>query len=260
MKAFLKRFVPPILLDAFRNKAEYGFLGDYPSWEAAVKDSRGYDSPVILEKVKAALLKVKSGEAAYERDSVLFDKKQYSWPVLAALLWIGSKNSDKLSVLDFGGSLGSSYFQNREFLRHFKLSWNVVEQKNFVAAGKESFEDDTLAFFDSVEKCEQSRKSDVFLALSSLQYLEDPYSFLEEIAGKNFPYIVLDRTPFLPNAERITVQKIRPGIYDASYPARLINEEKFKNIFSENYEIIASFDEPFGKIALKGFILKRNNL
>lgn len=33
-----------------------------------------------------ATLKVKRGEAVFERDSVLFDEIQYSWPVTAALI------------------------------------------------------------------------------------------------------------------------------------------------------------------------------
>jgi putative methyltransferase (TIGR04325 family) len=39
--------------------------------------------------------------------------------------------------LDFGGSLGSSYFQNKKFLDALRLvEWNVVEQENFVATGE----------------------------------------------------------------------------------------------------------------------------
>src|SRR5262245_44680393 len=103
---------------------EYGWHGDFADWAEAKRACSGYDSDVILERVKAALLKVKRGEAVYERDSVLFDSKQYSWPVLASLLWIASQHQNRLTVMDFGGSLGSSYFQNREFLGHLTgLRW-----------------------------------------------------------------------------------------------------------------------------------------
>ena len=40
--------------------------------------SSGYDSQLILDKVLTSTLKVKNGEAAYERDSVLFDEIQYA--------------------------------------------------------------------------------------------------------------------------------------------------------------------------------------
>ena len=81
---------------------KYGWFGNYSSWQDAKKDSVGYDSDLILEKVKNSLLKVKNGEAIYERDSILFDKMEYSWPLLAALLWIANKNMAKLNIIDFG--------------------------------------------------------------------------------------------------------------------------------------------------------------
>ena len=58
----------------------YGLSGDYRSWGEAMAASTGYDTEIILEKTKTALLKVKNGEAAYERDSVAFDEIQYAWP------------------------------------------------------------------------------------------------------------------------------------------------------------------------------------
>src|SRR3954462_15124415 len=115
----------------------YGWSGHYKNWQEALSLTKGYDASAILEKVKSAVLKVKNGEAVYERDSVLFDKIEYSWPLLSALLWIALKKINELSVVDFGGSLGSSYFQNKMYLRTLKkLRWNVVEQKNFVEAGQ----------------------------------------------------------------------------------------------------------------------------
>ena len=92
------------------------FTGDYSSWEEALKFCDGYNKPNILEKVKNSLLKVKKGEAVYERDSVLFDHIEYSMPLLVSLLYMTTVYKNNLNILDFGGSLGSSYFQNRKFL------------------------------------------------------------------------------------------------------------------------------------------------
>jgi putative methyltransferase (TIGR04325 family) len=74
-----------------------------------VEASTGYDSEIILEKTRDALLKVKNGEAAYERDSVLFDEIQYAWPLLTSLMWVAAQAKGILNVLDFGGSLGTTY-------------------------------------------------------------------------------------------------------------------------------------------------------
>src|SRR5712691_3342391 len=120
-KAFVKLLAPPLLMKGYRFLRDrngnnvYGLSGDYAAWEDAVHASTGYDSEVILEKTRTALLQVKNGQAVYERDSVVFDEVQYAWPLLAGLLWIATRSGGKLDVLDFGGSLGSTYFQNRAF-------------------------------------------------------------------------------------------------------------------------------------------------
>src|SRR6266702_290349 len=102
--------IPPILGKLYERLIKRcGYFGNYSGYDKACQASTGYDSDLILERVRDALLKVKSGEAVYERDSVLFDEVQYSWPLLAGLLWIASCNGNRLHLLDFGGSLGSSY-------------------------------------------------------------------------------------------------------------------------------------------------------
>ena len=90
MKIKLKHFVPPIFILIYRKivpkKEKVGiWAGDFASWEEAQSNCSGYDSDIILEKCRNALLKVKNKEAVYERDSVLFDKIQYSWGLLAGI-------------------------------------------------------------------------------------------------------------------------------------------------------------------------------
>ena len=92
--------LPPIVLGAWKNiqshKGDgFGLIGNYNSWEAALAASTGYDSELILEKTRTALLKVKNGEAIYERDSVLFNEVQYASPLLSGLMWIAVQITKK---------------------------------------------------------------------------------------------------------------------------------------------------------------------
>ncbi len=259
----LKNFIPPILLRLIRTQSRYGYFGKYETWEDALKNSQGYDTPAILEKVKNAVTKVKNGEAVYERDSVIFNKKEYSWPVLTSLLWIASHDNNRLKVLDFGGSLGSSYFQNKNFLSHIDLTWYVAEQDNFVACGKKFFEDAHLKFVNSLEEV-RDKDISVFLASSSLQYIQSPYAYMQKVVEKGFPYILIDRTAFLHSGERLTIQKVRPDIYEGSYPAWFLNEEKFKALFTGTYSLVAEFESIGARKIdlgdthgyLKGFLFK----
>ncbi len=276
-KKLLKPFVPPVVLSVFRSHKNQPvpsasheiFSGDFKTWEEAKKVTVGYDNAGILDKCKSALLKVKSGEAVYERDSVLFDQIQYSWGLLCGLQHAAIQNGNQLCVLDFGGSLGSSYYQNRDFLKELKhVEWCIVEQKNFVECGKQNFENDQLKFYDSIEECMAKHKPNVLLLSGVLQYLEFPYRLLKHLISLQFPFVIIDRTALVEKeTDILTVQVVPESIYKASYPAWFFNEDKFSSGFG-NYKKLGSF-ESFcdGSIILnstykaywKGFIFSRIN-
>lgn len=267
IKTIFKK-ITPIFIRRRIADFRYGFFGPYETWEEAKRKSTGYEKDLILDKVKTALLKVKNGEAAYERDSVIFQRKEYSWSLLTALFLAASKNSNKLSVLDFGGSLGTTYFQNLDFLKRFDyLSWNIVEQANFVACGKKNFADGSLYFYNSIQECLKKESPSIIIFSSVIQYLERPYDILKEAADFNFKYIVFDRTTFRQGVnDIITLQKVPPQVYDASYPCWFLSEEKFLNFFESRYNLIADFSALGGVVnrhgvkgEYKGFIFETKN-
>ena len=268
IRSLIKDITPPIILRLYKNKRQkYGFFGNYANWSEARKLTTGYDSDLIVEKVKNAALKVKNGKVSYERDSVLFDQIDYSWPLLSSLLWIAGQNNNQLHLIDFGGALGTSYYQNLKFLKHLnQLSWNIVEQNKIVSYGKKLFANENLHFYESIDDCQQIKNSKAIILSSVLQYLEDPYEFLRQL--KKFTYIIIDRMPLFENKDRIVIQKVPPKIYDASYPCWILNRKKFVD-FIENelgFELIASFDSHIGTIIdlgdsqayYKGYLFKKN--
>ncbi|MDR2119068.1 MAG: methyltransferase, TIGR04325 family [Tannerellaceae bacterium] len=243
----------------------YGWYGNFKSWKDAQQYSTGYEAENIINQVKTSLLKVKNGEAIYERDSVIFDKIEYSWELLSALMWVAAQNKGNLHIIDFGGSLGSTYYQNKIFLDSLpKVSWNIVEQPNYVKVGIESFLNDQLHFYTSLDECYQrsEEKINTILFSSVLQYLEKPYKILKEAFVYPIQYIIIDRTGFtLNDKERITIQKVPARIYEASYPCRFFNEKEFISYFEENnYRFIFDFDSlDFANIKskYKGFLFTR---
>jgi len=228
------------LFSSKRKKIQYGWFGNYTSWEDAAAVAGGYDSANILGITRDALLQVKNGTAVYERDSVLFAEKEYPFPLISCLLRSAALLKRPLHILDFGGSLGSTYYQVKDFIDNESCaSWNIVEQEHYVNCGKENFEDDHLKFYFSIEDCLQEKKIDLILVSSSAQYLPAPHQFLEKLAGYNPDFIVFDRTAFHNGAQdRITLQTVPPEIYEASYPSWFFNAEGFLSHFSANYRII----------------------
>lgn len=258
LKRFLARILPPFIADACRkllhgSNRSYGYFGDYPSWSAAEAASTGYDSDVIIEKVRDALLAVKSGKAVYERDSVLFDRIEYAWPLLSMLLWIASRGGNRLNIIDFGGSLGSTYFQNLAFLSHIEgLKWNIVEQKKFVDCGIKYFQDEKLRFYYDIASCAAVEKPQAILLSSVIEYIERPYLLLKSILDEGFEYIIIDRTKFYDAPDRITVQRVPPNIYEASYPCWIFNRKKFLAFFEPGYELAADFEALGGELDVEG--------
>ena len=255
-------------LKRFLRKAsdQVSFSGNYDSWEGALHDSTGYDAPVIVEKTRAALLKVKSGAAAFERDSVLFDKPDYPFPIIAAMLSQALRSDGRLSVLDFGGSLGSSYFQCRSFFGALKLlRWHIVEQPAHVACGRCDFESKELRFHETVaEFLKAEPEPNVLLLSSVLPYLKAPHTELEKLLSLNIPTVIIDRTAFLHgDKDRLTVERVPAAIYQASYPFWFLSETKFQQAIAKQYRIVATFtpvDAPLITRAegyFKGFILER---
>jgi putative methyltransferase (TIGR04325 family) len=245
IQSFAKDWLPPAVVRALRPLRSGGirFEGDYATWEEAAARCTGYDAAPILAKVLEATLKVKRGEAAYERDSVLFDEIDYCWPVTAALMWAAAQSCGRLDVLDFGGALGSSYFQNRTFLANLpQVRWSVIEQAHYVQAGREHIQDETLRFYSSIDNCLAENKPNVILLSSVLQYLPDPKAIIVNILKINAPVLIIDRLIVNYSANNfIYVQTVEAAIYAATYPCRSFSEMVLLNQFSSNYNVEAKF-------------------
>lgn len=268
-KKAIKKVIPPFLIDFynyyFNNRLTSKWHGNYPSWEAALQNTTSYSSQVIIDKCKQALLKVKNGQEIYERDSVIFDKIEYSWPLLSAILYVSLGSGNAISILDFGGSLGSTYFQNKKYLRGLKsLKYNIIEQDAFVKVGRECFEDADLKFYYSIE--EYNRKNspaDLLIISSTLQYLENPKETIRYFLEFRIPYILVDFTPFsLTDPDRLTIQRVSPEIYEASYPCWILNYKDMIDIFLEDYELFSEHQNQVSiyldgrPIKYSGFFLK----
>ncbi|RZF24872.1 methyltransferase, TIGR04325 family [Paraburkholderia sp. UYCP14C] len=220
------------------------FIGRYPSWSAARAAADGYDAPEILQAVRASALKVKRGEAAFERDSVCFEREEFRWPLLGCLLHAAIIKQRNLHVADFGGSLGSFYYQHGQFLQQIEgLQWSIVEQSDYVTVGREDFEDDTLKFYSTLGCAAARNAIDVTLFSGSLQYLDDPFDHIRQAAALS-NCIVIDRTPFIDEPEdRITVQRVPASIYKASYPHRFISTEKFARFMAQvGYDLFCEWE------------------
>jgi putative methyltransferase (TIGR04325 family) len=244
-RAILKFVTPPIFVDLRRRLLGRTLrFSDGPrSWAEAQEMSTGYSTKDIFEQVLKATRTVVAGGARYERDSVLFDEQDFPFPVLAALLRVAATNAGQVKVLDFGGSLGSTYRQCRPFLDCLaRIDWWVVEQPAIVAAGRSEFTTSELHFAEHTAEVPQVTPDTIILASSVLQYIESPSSIIEEFGRLQARHLLIDLTPMSgESTDRLCVQHVPKHIYRASYPCWILSRTRLLSLLSRRWQILSDF-------------------
>ena len=251
-KALIRDCLPPLATRWLQHLRSGGirFAGNYQNWDVASEHATGYDTDAILAKVLEATLKVKRGEAAYERDSVVFDQIEYVWSVLAGLMWAAARNHGRLNVLDFGGALGSTYFQHRRFLESLAdVRWNVVEQAHYVECGNAHIAEGPLRFYPDIAACLAEQTPNVVLLSSVLQYLPDPLGLLDKLSRVGASVMMIDRTPIASLPEnRLLVQHVPVSIYQASYPMWVFSGSQLLAHLAQHWRVVSRYDGADGQV------------
>lgn len=244
------------------------FEAGFSDWQDAKARSTGYDAANILLKALTAARQVRDGQATYERDTVAFEQRQVVHPLLAWLMY-AVVHGRTLRVMDFGGALGSLYYQHRFLLDQLPdFAWAVVEQAHVVERGQAEFQTDRLRFYDDIDRCVTDMQPNFALLSGVLQYLENPHAMLERILGLQLPFVLIDRTMAHGAPDQLTVQHVSPSIYEASYPVWMLDAARMETAFAAHgYDVLDSFDPhpganfgPVGQEApYRGWFLVKKN-
>lgn len=249
----------------FKTEDKLSYTGDYKTWLNATLNSTGYNDSKILDKVKESTLSILNGKGAYERDSVVFNDTVFSFHILAYIEKIALKKSN-ITILDFGGALGSTYLQNKKFLSSLPIAinWVVIEQPEFTKVGNEIYKNDSnIIFLNSISQL--TDMPDLILFSGVLQYIDSYKVILKNALNLNAEYIIIDRT-FVAERERICIESVPETIYKAIYPLRVFNKKEFISIFQNKYSLEYEYHSYIDKDAIfddmtafcKGFIFKKS--
>ncbi len=254
LRRTVRLLCPPLFLQLYECLTGVRYFGNYPDWESAAAECDGYEADLILKTVMSSVEKVLRGEAVFERDSQLFFTEAPEGELLAAVL-LAAAGKKELSVIDFGGGLGSSFFQNRRFLEELpSVSWNIVEQRNFVDAGKRLPMPGCVRFYDRLEAALQDRTPDIIIFSCVLPYLPDPWRILRLAREVEPEFIFVGRTllRYQQDHERIAIQKVPARLYQARYPIRLIGDRQLLKFMDERYRLVSRYGSWAGEIRLNG--------
>lgn len=230
LRRFLRTMLPAPLHAALTRHRRIRFTGPYRNWADATAAGTGYDAPTILARMTASAHAVAAGHAAYERDTVLFPTPAADPLLLAELTALAPLRPAGLRVLDFGGALGSTWFQHRTFFDSFPpVDWHIVEQPAIASRGRAEFTRPGLTFHDSLEDALVAGPPDLVLLSSVLHYLPAPWSQLERLVALPARAWLVTRTPVSDalHTDHAVVQHVPPVIYRASYPAWIFPAASF---------------------------------
>jgi putative methyltransferase (TIGR04325 family) len=249
--SWIAQWVPPALRRIANRLAGSAirYSGPFASLEQARRQTSGYDDDAILAKVQKATGDVLSGKARYEQDGCTFQAEPPPDQALAGLLLAASVCSGRISVLDFGGSLGSHYLRWSPLLSRIpELNWCVVEQDHFVRAGRRLHGHDPRIRFESDIEAAKTYRPNVVLASGVLQYLDAPHATLARLCALNTEVIILDRTAFSDDGEdRIYAQHVPRQLQRSSYPLTALAASRVEGALSATHVLVQEFptrDEP----------------
>lgn len=228
--------------DPQATKSQTRFI-EFPSsaWADLVeRGGGGYSAEVVVQAVVAAAREVRAGRGIYERDGVVFDRIEYYWPTLAVLMLAAAKFRGELHLVDFGGSLGTAYFQNKRFFDRLPdVCWTVVEQQSFVSIGTREFATDRLDFAISLDEAASRRPIDVILCSAVVQYLEASQELLSQFADTTAQFLILDRVLMHDgDSDVLTLQIVPDWIYKASYPCWVFSRSQLLARLDQAWVII----------------------
>lgn len=264
MKNLLKQVVPEPARRWWRRvRGPRLYHGNYASWAEVPADAKGYDDHAVLARVCAAARDVRAGRAAWDRDGVTFPNPMSNAPLLTALRAVAVAEGGRLDLVDFGGALGSTWWQHRLALADLGgVRWQVVERADFIAAGRE-FADQVLGFHATIEAALGAYPPRTILLSSVLPYLEHPYELLAEVVRRGFRHIIIDRTSFAADGrERLVVQHASPELGGGRYPCWVFSRSRLLESLGPEYALVAEwpgFDEVDPAVNYRGFHFQRTH-
>ena len=248
----IKKFIKTILSKKIYNflynlkilffKKRLNLIGNYKTYAEALKKSNGYDGLEILSKVEDAIIRTIEEENIWERDGFIFQNPQPQLEIVNIIKNLKNKN---LSIVDFGGGLGTLYLNNRELFKSVNRYY-VIEQNNFVVSGENISKKYNLPikFKKSLDEIEFI--PDLIIFSSVLQYIPN----LEEVlikANKIAPKkIVIDRTCYTKKSKMKWHIQLNECYYEKtiSYPIRPLNKVYMLNLL-KNYKVKKNWHNDF---------------
>ena len=262
LKKLLKKLLSKNIFNFFYKvkilffKKRLNLKGNYKNYYEALKHSNGYQESLILNKVRNAIIRILEGEDVWERDGSIFPNPKPRQEIIKIIEQLSNK---KLSIIDFGGGLGTLFINNRELFKSVE-KYCIIEQENFVEVGNDISRKYNLPikFLESLRNVDFN--PDLIIFSSVLQYIPNLEEVLIQTYKLDPEVILIDRTCYTNNSKMKWHNQLIECYYEKiiSYPIRPLKIEYILNLLN-NYKIVKKWLNDFDAEIPKheGIMLKK---
>jgi len=241
-----RNVLPPVVVKAVRSAARVGRRSDPPDWEYLPggwpdesMQLRGWDAESVVsaqlsrwgpfvESVSGRGPFGLSHEAAVPDIDYAVHNTVMSF---AYVLARAAHDRDRLSMLDWGGGIGHYYVYAKALMPELTVDYSCYDLPALVEGGRSVLPQ--VSFHDTRDRA-FSRRYDLVMASSSLQYVKDWRTDLAGLAGVCDDYLYITRQPFVRRVPSyVVVQRPYRHGYETEYPGWFLNRDEFLGFAAE---------------------------
>ncbi|MBM4329319.1 MAG: methyltransferase, TIGR04325 family [Deltaproteobacteria bacterium] len=265
VKELIRLLLPPLFVNLARTLrgrvSFFGAVADYEhvpdGWDYQRSNPwvRGWDEASVAELQARKWARFKElvegpGPLGFSHEGDLSanaDAAQHNTIMIFAYsIALASRDTDTLSMLDWGGGLGHYYLLARSLLPGVEIQYHCKDLPTLVAQGARTLPDQK---FYSDESC-LDRTYDFVLASGSLHYAEDWQSLLARLARATRRFLLINRLVVCRHAASyVFVQRPYSFGYNTEYVGWCLNRQAFLEEARRNgLELVREFiltDTPY---------------
>jgi putative methyltransferase (TIGR04325 family) len=212
--------------------------GVYKSFKDAPSSGPGFNGERWIQN---ALEKINAARQDAQKKGTVLSVTQYRESLLPLVAAIVMNAFEGLKILDFGGGVGSSYYQVLHGLpRTGNFEFHVVEIDALCKVGKEYFTNEPHIFFHSSPPREEGLSFDVVHMGSSLHYCEQWEELLSSLCRYKPRYFLFTDLPAGDIPTFATVQsyytsKIPVWFFNIDEVIGAMRNQKYHLVFKSAY-------------------------
>ena len=255
MKEFIRRFIPPILIDLY-NSLKLKINNDAPTSFTGVFDNHSSiecQSPWVQKKWLE--IQENSLKSLLSEDNKIITQKLNEFEIVPCYIINSLSKYSTSNIVDIGGGSGLTFFK---FLPYFKnadnVNYNVVDYGKIAIVGKEFSkkvnQDFNLSFYDDLALMPKFDIDIIFLS-SAIQFIYEYEYFIIDLIKHSPKYIIITQLP-VGNFDTYFTAENQHGYIT---PRIMFNYNEFVDIFKRTGYLL-DFEWPVNEYYPDSFFKK----